>query len=178
MGKEVKKKLRTVSKKDFDMALQAYSDWKKLDEEIRELSGTRGINLPSEITEIIATYPLGLKICVSGTAGDAYDDKIEKTYEIKGSSSSGPNSFSPSEKYDELLYIKLDKSTDTFKLYKTGYSSEKIGDIKVNKEQTLKDQQAEGRRPRFSIQKEIIENDKMQPDYIIDTKDGTIKKLK
>ena len=170
-----KRKLREIKKIDFEKALDAFFDWKKLDEEIRELSGTRGINIPSEITEVMVTYPLGLKICTCG-AGDAFDDKNNKVYEIKGSSSKGPNSFSPSEEYDEMLYVKLSDDRSEFRIYKTGFSSEDIKKIKVNETETVEDQQKQGRRPRFSIQKEIIEKNNIKPVFIIDINNRSVKK--
>lgn len=39
----------------------------------------------------------------------------------------------------------------------------RLKEIKVNSKQTLKDQQAQGRRPRFSIIKFIIEPKKIEP---------------
>ena len=170
-----KRKLREIKKIDFEKALDAFFDWKKLDEEIRELSGTRGINIPSEITEVMVTYPLGLKICTCG-AGDAFDDKNNKVYEIKGSSSKGPNSFSPSEEYDEMLYVKLSDDRSEFRIYKTGFSSEDIKKIKVNETETVEDQQKQGRRPRFSIQDKIVDAKGLEPDAVFYIREKKIER--
>lgn len=76
------KKTKIITKKDFDDAIEIFNDWKKLDEKVRKLSDSRGINLPSTITEILVCYSFRLKLCLSGFAGDACDDN-GIVYELK-----------------------------------------------------------------------------------------------
>ena len=51
-----------------------------------------------------------------------------------------------------------------------------IYNMKVNKSQTFRDQQAEGRRPRFSIKKDIILKKGIRPGYTCNIKTGQIIK--
>lgn len=172
----INKDLIFVDDNKIKEVANSYFLWKKLDTNIRELFQTRGLNLPSEISEAIVCYVLKYYINKgsSGDAIDKIDDDTFRVIEIKGSSSkniNAPNSFSPTEVFDELVFIRLEKDEDIFKIYKTGLSSNNIKQIKVNKEQTFEDQQKEGRRPRFSIQRQIIEKYNLEPDYIFNVKD-------
>ena len=158
-----------------------YFEWKQLDAKIRTLS-TRGINFPSELSEYFTCYALGYKVN-KGTGGDAIDDanpNNQRVIEIKASSAesdTAPSSFSPSEKFDELIYARLDKSRDCLLIYKTGISSEDLKEIKVNETETVADQQKKGRRPRFSIQKKVIEPRGIKPVFEFDIRDKKVKKL-
>lgn len=167
--------IRYVDDKKINEVIDAYFLWKKLDEKLKTLSSTRGINFPSELSEYIVCYVLGYAIKTKGS-GDAVDlsnEKNPRIIEIKGSSATNiyaPNSFSPSENFDELIFIRLEKDLDICKIYCTGLNSEDIKEIKVNKIETFGEQQKQGRRPRFSIQKQIIEALELEPDYIFEIK--------
>lgn len=175
--------LITVDAQRVNLAVDIYFHWKQLDAEIRTLSGTRGINFPSEISEYLACYALGYKVN-KATGGDAVDDSDpnnKRIIEIKGSSAqslTAPNSFSPSEFFDELVFVRLEKYDDSLKIYKTGINSESIKNIKVNKSETFEEQQKQGRRPRFSIHKEIIEKYDLTPDYVFLLRDKKVCKIK
>ncbi|MGJ8474378.1 hypothetical protein ACSFDN_28715, partial [Bacillus cereus] len=52
---------------------------------------------------------------------------------------------------------------DELYIYNTGINSDNLKLIQVNKTQTLGDQQKQGRRPRFSVIKFIIEANNIQP---------------
>ena len=173
--KKSKRTLTSVSKERFEKAIDVYFLWKELDKELRLLSGKRGINLPSEITEVLVAYVFGYKICEEGS-GDIVDDSSgeEKVVEVKGASSTGPNSFSPSEHYDKLIFINLEnREDDIFKIYDTGLNSDDIGKVKVNKTETVADQQKQGRRPRFKIP-EFLNEKKITYSYEINMKEKTI----
>lgn len=66
--------------------------------------------------------------------------------EVKGASSTGPNSFSPSEWFDNLFFVKYNLKT-TFKIYKIDINRKDIEKVKVNKNETFLDQANAGRRP-------------------------------
>ena len=162
--------------------IDTYFHWKTLDAEIKTLSGTRGINFPSELSEYMACYALDLLVNKEGSNGDAVDMSDEDNpliIEIKGSSAdktSAPNSFSPSEHFDDLVFARLEKYDDLLKIYRTGINSEKLKKIKVNATQTVEDQQKQGRRPRFSIQDKVIDELGLEPDAIFYIRDRKIKK--
>lgn len=176
--------LVSVDSQRIKTVIDTYFHWKQLDAEIKTLSGTRGINFPSELSEYMACYALNILVNKEGSNGDAVDmtdPKHPKIIEIKGSSAeetSAPNSFSPSEHFDELVFVRLEKYDDLLKIYRTGINSEKLKEIKVSKTQTVADQQREGRRPRFSIQQKIIDFYNLKPDVIFHIRDRKIEKKK
>lgn len=176
-----KMELVKVDAARIKQVVDTYFHWKTLDAEIKTLSGTRGINFPSELSEYMACYALNIMVNKKGSEGDAVDMTDPNNpliIEIKGSSAektSAPNSFSPSEHFDDLVFVRLEKYDDILKIYRTGINSEKLKNIMVNSTQTVEDQQKQGRRPRFSIQKMIIEAYQLEPDVIFNIRDKTIE---
>lgn len=174
--------LVSVDNARIKQVIDTYFHWKQLDAEIKTLSGTRGINFPSELSEYMACYVLNLLVNKDGSNGDAVDMSDPEhplIIEIKGSSAeqtSAPNSFSPSEHFDDLVFVRLEKYDDLLKIYRTGIDSEKLKDIKVSATQTVADQQAQGRRPRFSIQQKIVEEIGLEPDAIFYIRDKKIER--
>lgn len=179
-----KMELVKVDAARIKQVIDTYFHWKALDIEIKTLSGTRGINFPSELSEYMACYVLKLLVNKKSSEGDAVDMSDPNNpliIEIKGSSAdnpTAPNSFSPSEDFDDLIFVRLEKNDDLLKVYRTGFSSEKLKKIKVNAHQTLEDQQKQGRRPRFSIQKEIIDKYNLKPTAIFYIRDKKIVRPK
>lgn len=149
--------LVTVDKARFYDAVEIYFLWKELDQRIRT-SATRGINFPETISEAMACYALGFQ-WNKGSGGDAING--DEIVEFKATSNWGldTSSFSPSEKFDKLYFLRLDKKNDELYIYDTGMNSNELKKIKVNKNETFAQpgQQASGRRPRFSIINFIIE---------------------
>jgi Bsp6I restriction endonuclease. len=159
--------------------IDIYFEWKQLDAKVRTLS-TRGLNFPSELSENFACYALEYMLN-KGKGGDAYDPKTNKIVEMKASSSekdSAPSSFSPKEEFDELVFIKLNREEDAVYIYLTGYSSEDIKKIEVNKNETLGEQQDKRRRPRFSIMDKIIKPEELTPNVKFNMRDRVVQKLK
>lgn len=146
--------LITVDEHRIQTTIDVYFQWKTLDIMLSTLS-TRGINFPSEISENIVCYICGYWLN-KGSAGDAIDPNGNRIIEIKGSSSTGPSSFSPSERFDELVFVKLNKQNDTLLIYLTGINNISLGNIYVNATETVLEQQQAGRRPRFNIEDKII----------------------
>ena len=175
--------LVSVDSQRINTVIDTYFHWKQLDAEIKTLSGTRGINFPSEISEYMACYVLGLMVNKEGSNGDAVDmsnPDHPQIIEIKGSSaeqSSAPNSFSPREYFDDLVFVRLDKYDDILKIYRLGINSNDLKKIKVNNTQTVEDQQRQGRRPRFSIQDKIVAVNNLQPTAIFHIRERKIDRL-
>lgn len=149
--------LVVVDEQRIDKVIDLYFQWKDLDQGVRSL-GTRGINFPSTISEHMVGYTLSYHVNV-GSGGDLMDCTVEphRKIEVKAQSSENPSpsSFSPSEQYDELIFAKLDKKTDKLHIFKTNLSSEDVGNLRVNQNQILKDQQGQGRRPRLLFENTI-----------------------
>lgn len=149
-------------------AIRIYQHWKQLDGEVRAIS-TRGVNFPSELSEIFVCYALNLLWKKEGS-GDALDPIGNKIIEIKGSGSERDDlsSFSPSEHFDELIFVKVVKEEDALLIWQTGITSNDLSKIKVNKNETVGDQQKKKRRPRFSVEKKIIRANGLEPDFKFD----------
>ena len=134
--KDIKKiekmELVKVDSQRIKTVIDTYYHWKQLDAEIKTLSGTRGINFPSELSEYMACYALNLYVNKEGSNGDAVDMSDPDNpliIEIKGSSAdktSAPNSFSPSEHFDDLVFVRLEKYDDILKIYRLGSNSEDL----------------------------------------------------
>ena len=102
---------------------------------------------------------------LSNTSFDTFNTKTGKAEQIKACSVENDlTSFGPKSKWDDLYFLdfynggKVDGCFDIYKI-----KSDYIYKMKVNKNQTLKDQQGEKRRPRFSLKKDIIEKHKIKP---------------
>lgn len=166
-----------VTKSLMTSAIKIYSTWKKLDGQIDAIS-TRGINFPGELSELFACYALQLK-WKKGGQGDAYDPKKERIIEVKGSASykDDLSSFSPSETFAELIFVKVDKDNDKAYIYETGIDSTELKKIYVNASETVGDHQAAGKRPRFSVERKIIRANGLKPTYELDIIAKAVTKL-
>lgn len=149
------KHIKKVNEELFNTALSALIKFNECNELAKKI-GT-GLILPNGITETIVAYLCNLDRldCVSG---DLIDVKNNKIFELKSCSSLGPNEY-----FDELIYAKFNNNNKEILIFYTGFSSDSIKNIKVNKTQTVGDQQKQGRRPRFNIEKEIIKKYCIKP---------------
>lgn len=156
MIKKKKLDLVTVDDARFNDAVEMYFLWKELDTRIRT-SATRGVNFPETISEALCCYVMGFK-WNKGSGGDALDENTGRIIEMKATSNwdLDTTSFSPSEEFDNLFFLRLNKRSDELYIYDTNISSDTLKKIKVNKTQTLEEQQLAGRRPRFSVLNNII----------------------
>lgn len=155
----------------INKVIDIYFHWKDLDTEIRTISGSRGINFPSELSEYMVCYTLNFMLN-KASGGDAVDfnSNPPKLIEIKACSAddiNAPSSFSPEENFDELIFARLERYDDELLIYRTGINSETIKSIKVNKKETFADQQKQNRRPRFGVYKTIIQPMQLEPVAIL-----------
>lgn len=160
-----KKKLNFVNVDDarFNDAVEMYFLWKELDTRIRS-AATRGVNFPETISEALCCYVMGFQ-WNKGSGGDAFDKNSNRIIEMKATSNwdSDTTSFSPSEEFDDLFFLRLNKRTDELYIYDTQIDSDTLKLIKVNKTQTLEEQQQAGRRPRFSVINFILKPMELEP---------------
>lgn len=144
-----------------------YHSWKNLNE-VNTAFGMRRANLPEMLSEGLASMLFGWvrtnNSTISGCASsscDLVDIDNGKLIQLKGCSTTknnrpGPTSFGPRSEFDELIFMHLDCDTDTAYFYKLDANTYK--DWKVNRNETIADQQAQGRRPRVTILPKIKEN--------------------
>jgi len=127
-------------------------------------------NTPEDITENIAKYIIrnyeNEKSCVwckgvdkkHGLSGDLFSNKYNKecAIEVKSFTSNGPTQFGPNKKFSVLYFLDLRNwLNDKIILWKANLTdtSLEFKNIKINKTQTVGDQQLSRRRPHISWDK-------------------------
>lgn len=143
--------------------------WKKLKLGLRNFH-SREPNFPEGLSEVAFCIFSGSKrfISMKGKSSASFDTfnlKTNRAEQIKASSiKSDLTSFGPTSKWDDLYFLDFynnGKLDGTFNVYKI--PSNIVYDMKVNKNQTFKQQQEQDRRPRFSIIEKIIKKRKIKP---------------
>lgn len=144
-----------------------YFLWKDLNVGLRGFV-SRGINFPEAISEPMGCYALGYK-WNKGSAGDAVDS-LGRNIEMKATSNFDRDltSFGPVTTFDELVFLRLNQSENKLYIYKMDITGITLGDLPANANETVGEQQAQGRRPRISIIRSIIEAYNLEPTAIFD----------
>lgn len=164
-----------ITRENFKNALDSYKLWKELDKRMRDLS-SRGVNFHEGISEVLVCYANSFYHSVGKGSEDAFT-KDGKQVQIKATSNfdNDLTSFGPTSEFDLLHFARLNKLEDKLYLYNIPLSF--LENMKVNKEETFRDQQLMGRRPRFSIINKIIIPYNLKPYAIIDLVTGHITNL-
>lgn len=165
---------RKIDDNYWENTKKAYFSWVKLNEALQAI-GSRKANFPSGISEAVVGHVYGYEIIV-GRAGDLYDPVNNKIIEVKASSNYNRDltSFSPSEFYDNLIFVRYNEKRQTLEIYNLNRNRDEIDKIPVNLTETYQDQREQGRRPRFSIIKQIIEKENLKPDHIFCIDKGSV----
>ena len=146
-----------------------YYKWRELSTELKSMHG-RGINLPEVLSESafcleMSTVREITSISGANSSWDCYDINREKRIQIKACSVLPDlTSFGPKSQWDKLYFIDFFRSGNwdgSYDIYKI--PNKLVYKHKVNEQQTLRDQQKQGKRPRFSIFKEIIVPNNIKP---------------
>jgi hypothetical protein len=159
-------KVTIPEKEDRELLKRLYFDWNNLNKRLKAIS-TRGINLPETISEnaFCLFFPDCVRVVSLKKGKCSYDVLSTKTgsrIQIKASSiASDLTSFGPRSEWDELFFLDFSTGDGSFKVYKI--EPDWVYKHQVNKKQTFEQQQAENRRPRFSIIESIIKTRKLQP---------------
>ena len=129
------------------------------------------INIPELLSEAIFCYHFNggrLNKTINGKINSSFDCLTlspTKRIQVKSCSVSYDlTSFGPKSIWDELYFVHFypnRRYDGTYKIYKI--NNDLIYNHKVNINQTMNDQQKQGKRPRFGIMKEIIEPLKLKP---------------
>lgn len=164
-GKKIDALITKSEKGDEHLIKELYELWSDLNSRIKKIS-TRGINLPEAISEnaFCLFFPCVrvVKLKKGKCSFDCIDLNTGKRIQIKASSvGSDLTSFGPRSEWDELFFLDFSKGDGSFSAYKI--EPDWIYKQNVNKKQTFKQQQDEGRRPRFSIVDNIIKPKKLKP---------------
>ena len=146
--------------------LSIYTEWRNLAKSAISLGG-RGTNLPEILSEGAFCLEMNnVRITESikraNSSFDAYNLSTQKRIQIKAASVIPDlTSFGPKSVWDELYFVDFSKLDGTFDIYLI--PSEYIYNYPVNKTQIMRDQQVQGKRPRFSIYTGIIESMNLSP---------------
>lgn len=152
----------TFSAEDKIILSNIYKNWRVLSDQLISIN-SRAVNLPEGLSEgvfCIAMDCVRMIKSISGanTSWDCYNLESKKRIQVKACSVLPDlTSFGPASVWDELYFMdffKEGKWNGEIDIYKIDNAD--IYNHKVNAGQTFKDQQAQGRRPRFSIYSEII----------------------
>jgi hypothetical protein len=148
---------------------EIYLDWIKLSQRLKSYGG-RGINLPEVLSESIFCIAMNAvrineNIGGANTSFDVYHTGKKSRIQVKACSVLPDlTSFGPDSVWDELYFLDFHNEGEfngKIDIYKI--ENELIYNHKVNSSQTMKDQQNQGKRPRFSIYKEIILKKSIKP---------------
>lgn len=154
---------------DRDTLKTIYKNWRSLCAHLRALDA-RAVNLPEGLSEGAFCLEMGVARVVSSISGanasfDCFNLQSHKRIQVKACSVLPDlTSFGPKSIWDEIYFCDFYKEggwDGTFDIYLI--ENEFIYNHKVNIDQTLRDQQKEGRRPRFSIFKSIIQEKGIRP---------------
>jgi len=153
-----------IEESDRERLLLVYNLWRKLSNKLIEFGG-RGVNLPEVLSEscfCLEKKCIRVVDSISGanSSWDCYDLKTSKRIQIKACSVLPDlTSFGPTSEWDEIYFMDFYREGEwdgTFDIYKI--EDEDIYNMVVNvsEGETFRDQQTQGRRPRFSIYNRII----------------------
>lgn len=161
--------------KDKVILKNIYDKWIELSQELKKVNSTRGVNIPEALSEGAFCLTMGLgrfvkvkvpsKVKTPNTSFDCFSIKTQKRIQVKAcSTKSDVTSFGPTSQWDELYFVDFFKDGEwkgNFDIY--FIPNHLIYQQKVNKDQTFEQQQAQNRRPRLSIIKNIITPNNIKP---------------
>ena len=168
-GKDCVIELMNFTKADGKKWKRLFDMWKKLKFGMRDYKA-REPNFPEGLSEVAFCIYSGSKRFIrlygnSSASFDTFNLEKNRAEQVKASSvGSDLTSFGPKSCWDDLYFLDFyngGKLDGTFNVYRI--PSKLIYNMKVNKKQTFKQQQAQGRRPRFSIIDGIIGPKKLKP---------------
>ncbi len=152
---------------DYEKLKRIFYKWIDINLDLKELGG-RNLNVPDVFSE--ALYCIFFNaVRTNGTAHsyDAVDKKTGEGVQIKSASIANDcTSFGPTSTWDRLIYVDfapngyVDGNVWFYEI-----ESDEIYDIVLNESkcETFRDQQLQGRRPRFSMKGKIINAKGLKP---------------
>jgi hypothetical protein len=178
---KIQNKIITIPEGSYDVEVQIfeqedrqrlykiYRNWRNLCTDLTDIK-SRSVNLPEGLSEgsfCLETGSVRLSGSINGanTSFDCFNFKGNKRIQVKACSVLPDlTSFGPRSIWDEIYFMDFYKEgrwDGTFDIYKI--ENNLIYNHKVNASQTLKEQQTQGKRPRFSIYKSIIQESSLLP---------------
>ncbi len=156
---------------DYKFLQQIFEDWQVMNKKLKSLGG-RNLNVPDVFSE--ALFCIFFNCVRTNGEAHSYDCvSLDNHAGIQVKSCSIDDdctSFGPTSTWDELYFVDLAPNGHVDgKVYFYKIDCD-INSIVLNtaKGETFKDQQLQGRRPRFSIKSKIIKAQNLQPILKID----------
>lgn len=169
-GKNTRIDVQIFDERDHRRLRALYLLWAELNKGMK-IFKFRGINLPEGISESAfclcfgEEYGRALKVSGANGSFDVVNLKTGDRIQIKATSVERDlTSFGPDSVWDRLYFLdffRRGENDGSFDVYEI--PNDRIYSFMVNKSQTLKQQQKQGRRPRLSIKEEIIAEYKINP---------------
>lgn len=168
-GQNCNVNLLIIEESDRNRLRELYSSWRNLTSGMKDFK-SRGINLPEGLSEsaFCLEYGSARVINVSGASGsfDTIDLASGARQQIKATSVRGDlTSFGPRSVWDDLFWLDFFREGNfdgTFDVYRI--PNDLIYNYRLNANETFRDQQQQGRRPRLSIRNGIIIPHNLQPE--------------
>ena len=166
---EFETELQYFSDNDRETLWRIYRNWRSLCDDLHAIN-SRAVNLPEGLSEGAFALEMGtprIQSSISGanTSFDCFDVSNNERLQIKACSVLPDlTSFGPKSVWDKLYFCDFYRQglwDGTFDIYLI--ENEKIYNHYVNDNQTFRDQQIQGRRPRFSIYSDIIQEHLIRP---------------
>lgn len=147
---------------------KAYFIWKELNNCLKDMN-CRGVNMLEAISEPMGCYCLGY-LWNRDASGDATNPKTGEKIEFKSTSNYDDDlsSFGPKCYFDNLIFLRFKIEEDLLFVYDLQVNYDEFGHYPVNKKEKVHDHRQQGKRPRLSLIKTIIEPNLLKPDYVFD----------
>ena len=167
-GKKYEAVLLKTEKKDRSEIRKLYRSWLVLKKGLKNFE-SRAPNLPEGISEsafsLAFNCPRVLEVRGSSGSFDCYNPKTRRRLQIKATTiEKDLTSFGPDSVWDELFFLdfyrrgSFDGKFDVYKI-----PNRLIYNYQINRRQTFRQQQRQGKRPRFGIKENIIEKHNISP---------------
>jgi len=168
LGKKHEAVLLRIEKKDRTAIRKLYSSWLVLKKGLKNFE-SRAPNLPEGVSEsafsLAFNCPRVLQVRGSSGSFDCYNPKTHRRLQIKATTIENDlTSFGPDSVWDDLFFLdfyrkgRFDGKFDVYKI-----PNRLIYNHKINRTQTFRQQQRQGRRPRFGIKEKIIRRYNISP---------------
>ena len=168
--KEINLEVCEYDERDRQEVVDVYTFWKAYRSRSRSWNNKARNNFPEIISEGVFCMATGAVKIIKAPSGfskahDCYDLTTNERIELKATSIKDDlTSFSPNFNFDRFYFIDFYKDgtfNGKFDIYEIPKSV--ISNSKVNRNDTVIDQQAEHRRPRFSVLNQIIRPYNIKP---------------
>lgn len=160
---------------DYLKLKEIFADWQKINNKLKPLGG-RNLNVPDVFSEaLFCIFFNAVRTNGNAYSYDCVSLDNQAGIQIKsGSIEEDCSSFGPTSTWDEIYYVDFapNGSVDGIvNFYKIDVDFSSLV-LNAKKGETFKDQQLQGRRPRFSIKRTIIKAYGLKPILTINLLDN------